>query len=245
MMARKQTDFDLPAYTGPLLDTDQLSTSEVAERYLVSLIFSGQLAPGDKLPSERELAAHFGIARITLRAALRSLESRGFLSIKIGSKGGAWINDVPTIRARWDEWMRTHKDQIREILEYRELVETKIAELAALHRTAKDLRLLEAVHRSELRPRPSPVHPHFGFHDALAKAAHNHYLERAMLTTRAELFVPAGWGLTDTRNQDLGDLHGQLLEAVRAKDAVRATELMRSHIEFAHKPFRTALKRRK
>jgi DNA-binding transcriptional MocR family regulator len=90
----------------------QTRASDLAERYLRSLIFSGRLVPGDKLPSERELAAQFGIARITLRAALRSLETVGFLVIKIGSKGGAWINDPATIRARWQDWMKAHHHEL-------------------------------------------------------------------------------------------------------------------------------------
>lgn len=242
-MARA-SEHPIPPYQGPALSTEQPSASEIAERYLTSLIFSGQLGPGDKLPSERELAAHFGIARITLRAALRSLENRGFLVIKIGSKGGAWINEVGVIQTRWEEWMRTHKDQIREILDFRRVVETEIAALAAQRRTAKDLKLLDAIQGHGARPMVSPVHPYFGFHDALAKAAHNRYLEEAMLITRSELFLPAGWGLADRRRDNVAGVHDRILEAVRDKDPVRAVAEMATHIELSAQPFRAALRRR-
>ena len=233
----------LSLYDGPVLRTDQPSASEVAERYLRSLIFSGQLAPGDKLPSERELAAHFGIARITLRAALRSLEEYGFLVIKIGSKGGAWINDAATIRLRWEDWMRAHKDQIRELLEYRRVVETQIAALAAERRTAKDLKLLTAVEVPGTVPRPTLVHWHFGFHDALAKAAHNRYLEEAMVSIRGQLFVPTDWDLTRHRIHAVEGLHGRILAAVRDKDPVRAAEEMRVHLDISEKPFKIVKRR--
>ena len=178
---------------------EQTRASDIAERYLKSLIFSGQLVPGDKLPSERELAAQFGIARITLRAALRSLETVGYLVIKIGSKGGAWINDAETIMKHWEEWMRTHEHQIGEMLEFRRLVETEIASLAAERRTAEDMELLETVSAQDHHERPSIVHWHFGFHDALASAAHNRYLQQAMMTIRGELFVPIDWVVTGHR----------------------------------------------
>jgi DNA-binding FadR family transcriptional regulator len=217
----------------------QTRPSDLAERYLRSLIFSGQLAPGDKLPSERELAAQFGIARITLRLALRSLETVGFLVIKIGSKGGTWINDAPTITQRWEEWMRAHKHQIAEMLEFRSVVEIEIASLAAQRRTAKDMKLLETTGHVGEEPRPSLVRWHFGFHDALAKAAHNRYLEQAMMTIRGELFVPADWVLTGHRLADIQNVHDQILAAVRDKDPVRAAEEMRIHLEFSDKPFKT------
>jgi len=231
-------------YDGPVLRTDQPSASEVAENYLRALIFSGQLVPGDKLPSERELAAHFGIARITLRAALRSLENLGFLVIKIGSKGGAWINDAETVRARWEDWMLAHREQIKELLEYRRVVETEIASLAAQRRTAKDLKLLETVETYGAAPRPTLVHWHFGFHDALAKAAHNRYLEEAMVSIRGQLFVPADWVLTGHRITDVENVHNRIMEAVRDKDPVRAAEEMRIHLEFSDKPFKIRRRRR-
>ncbi len=230
-------------YDGPVLHIDQPSASEIAERYLRSLIFSGQLAPGDKLPSERELAAHFGIARITLRAALRSLEQYGFLVIKIGSKGGAWINDAATIRSRWEDWMTANKDRIREMLEFRRVVEVQIAALAAERRTARDLKLLAAVEVPGTVSRPTLVHWHFGFHDALAKAAHNRFLEEAMISVRGELFVPTDWDLTRHRIHDVEGLHGRILDAVREKDAVRAAEGMRIHLDISEKPFKVAKRR--
>jgi len=214
--------------------------SDIAERYLRSLIFSGRLVPGDKLPSERELAAQFGIARITLRAALRSLETVGFLVIKIGSKGGAWINDAAIIMARWQEWMKAHEHEIHEMLEFRRVIETQVASLAAMRRTDEELATLEKV-SAPPRREETVTQWHFDFHDALAKAAHNRFLEQAMIEIRGELFVPTDWVMTTSRALDIENLHDRILEAVRDRDSERASLEMSRHLDAADAPFRQAL----
>ena len=217
---------------------EQNRASDLAERHLRSLIFSGRLRPGDKLPSERELAAQFGIARITLRAALRSLETVGFLVIKIGSKGGAWINDAGTVMARWEEWMRAHEHQIGEMLEFRRVIETRIASLAAERRTPEELETLEHIASPGQENRPSIVTWHFDFHDTLAKAAHNRYLAQSMVTIRGELFVPTDWVLTNDRLTDIEGVHDRILAAVRDQDPERAAQEMAAHLEFSDMPFK-------
>jgi DNA-binding transcriptional regulator YhcF (GntR family) len=67
----------------------QNRASDNAKHYLQSLVFSGQLAPGDKLPPEKQLAEQLGIAVSTLRPALKSLEYDGLITVKLGSKSSA------------------------------------------------------------------------------------------------------------------------------------------------------------
>lgn len=240
-MQNQQTQRPLPPDGTVVIAAGQTRASDLAERYLRSLIFSGRLSPGDKLPSERELAAQFGIARITLRAALRSLETVGFLVVKIGSKGGAWINDAESISRRWEEWMRAHKDEVGQMLEFRRLIETEIARLAAERRTPEDLEMLATAEQTSEEDRTSIVRWHFDFHDALARAARNQYLEHAMVAVRGELFVPVDWALTHTRVVTIEGVHDRILDAVRAGDPARAAEEMGAHLDFSEEPFRAAL----
>jgi DNA-binding GntR family transcriptional regulator len=64
--------------------------AQIVER-LTDAIASGDLAPGDRLPSERELAAQLGVSRMTLRQALSTLASRGLVRRAIGRRGGTWV----------------------------------------------------------------------------------------------------------------------------------------------------------
>ncbi len=240
-MPNPQTHRPLPPDGTFVISSGQMRASDLAERYLKSLIFSGRLSPGDKLPSERDLAAQFGIARITLRAALRSLETVGYLVVKIGSKGGAWIADAESISRRWEDWMRAHRHEVTEMLEFRRLIESEIAGLAAERRTPEDLEMLENVEHVPEEDRTSVVRWHFDFHDALAAAAHNRYLAQAMWDIRGELFVPVDWALTHTRVVTIEGVHDRILDAVRAQDPEKAAEEMIAHLEFSEEPFRKAL----
>lgn len=70
----------------------RLSANVVAEQQLRDSILAGRLAPGDRLPVERELAAQFGISRLTLRSALATLAAQGLLQVRQGS--GYTVRDV-------------------------------------------------------------------------------------------------------------------------------------------------------
>ena len=66
-------------------------------------IFSGQLAPGHKLPPERQMAQQFATSRVALREALRSLEQEGMIEIRRGFGGGAFVADFDkALRAMTD-----------------------------------------------------------------------------------------------------------------------------------------------
>lgn len=67
--------------------TSMKLTEGVAE-HIRGMIHRGELGPGDRLPPERELAEELGVARASLRAAIKSLEERGYVVVRRGSRGG-------------------------------------------------------------------------------------------------------------------------------------------------------------
>jgi len=220
------------------ITTEPVTASDKTESVLRALIFSGQLGPGDKLPSERELAAQLSTSRPTLRTALRALEALGFIVVRIGSKGGFWINDAETISKRWNDWMHANKHQIDEMLDFRRWVEVEIARRAAEHRTPEDIEILEACFEPPKADRLSLVRWHMGLHDALAVAAHNKYLEHAMATIRGQLFAPVDTRPVEIRVDDVVSVHVPLVAAVVAGDQKKAVEEMTSLVDRAEGPFR-------
>jgi len=216
---------------GPIRATDN------TEQYLRSLIFSGELAPGDRLPPERELSMLLGTSRVTLRAALKALETLGYVVVKRGSKGGFQINTVEAITARWEEWWHAHQHEIVEMLEFRRLIETEIARLAAIRSTPEDVELLQAAEEWPTEDDASMVRWHSSFHYALAKAAHNRYLEQAMATIKSEIFVPVRHIKLEHSAQEFQNLHQRILEAVRNRDPRCAAEAMARHHDFSDQLF--------
>src|ERR1700729_288292 len=67
---------------------------ETVER-LLTVIKLGMIAPGDRFPAERELAAQLGISRLTLREALRELQRAGYVSCRRGRSGGTFVSYTP------------------------------------------------------------------------------------------------------------------------------------------------------
>ena len=68
-------------------------------------------------------------------------------------------------------------------------------------------------------------------HRAIARAAHSPRLQRGMLEARGELFLPVDQALLEHRDGEVHESHHAILEAIRARDAARAADLARTHIE--------------
>lgn len=209
------------------------TASDSAVRFLRAMIFSGELGPGDKLPPERDLGARLGISRMTLRLALKALESTGYIVTTRGSHGGSRVTDASSLARCWNEWMRQHADELDDIFEYRMTVETRLASLAAERRTEEDLRLMERAVASERRPQDwtSLFRTDIDIHRSIARAARSPRLEQAMLASRGELFIPVDLDRLQDREHQVHDTHEAILKAIRDRDPAAAAEEMRRHIE--------------
>jgi GntR family transcriptional repressor for pyruvate dehydrogenase complex len=209
------------------------TASDSAVRFLRAMIFAGELGPGDRLPPERDLGARLGISRMTLRLALKALESTGYIVTTRGSHGGSRVSDAPSLFRCWRQWMLQHSDELGDIFELRMTVETRLAALAAERRTEEDMRMMEKAVASERPPEDwsSLFHADMDIHRAIARAAHSPRLERAMMAARGELFVPVDFARLDEKHPRIHDTHQAILEAIRARDGARAADEMRRHID--------------
>jgi GntR family transcriptional regulator, transcriptional repressor for pyruvate dehydrogenase complex len=222
------------------------TASENAARHLRALIFSSELGPGDRLPSERGLATQLGISRMTLRLALKSLESDGLIITSRGAHGGSRVADLESLLRCWQVWTDDHEDDLDDIFEMRLTMETRISALAAERRTTEDLETIQAAVESESNgPSPSSLfRTDMDVHRAIARAAHSPRLLQSMLDVRGELFLPVDQALLEHRTGEVHESHRAIFEAIRDRDADRAAELTRVHIEQVRTLVRRALSRR-
>lgn len=222
------------------------TATDSAVRFLRTLIFSGELGPGDKLPPERELSAYLGLSRVTVRLALKVLESTGYLVTTRGAHGGSRVADTASLIECWKAWMRQHMNDLDDIFELRLTVETRLAALAAERRTEEDLAIIEALVAQDRDSRAwsSLFRNDIEIHRSIARAARSPRLEKAMMSARAEFFVPVDLAKLENKGHEVHDSHQAILVAIRNQDPASASEQMRKHIllirELTDRALRTA-----
>jgi DNA-binding FadR family transcriptional regulator len=219
----------------PFTDISPLDTPSAADGVALvirGLIFSGELSPGDRLPPSRDLAARLGISQLTLRVGLRSLEAGGYVVTTRGARGGTRVSDIETISRKWLAWMEAKGDEVRDMWEYREIVECSVARFAAERLTPEELAAVEAALGAAAADSYTAVLRWNGaFHDALAVAAHSSHLARAVVAVRQELFLPVDLLLREHSAEELRAAHAEVFAAVRDREPERAAAGMRAHLE--------------
>jgi GntR family transcriptional regulator, transcriptional repressor for pyruvate dehydrogenase complex len=108
-------------------------------------ILAGRIETGQTLPSERELKEMFRISRGTLREALRVLEQKGLIEIRLGVGGGSVVRavDAGRVSESLGLLIRSQKVSLDHLAEFREGIEGSIAAQAAERRSASDIRKLK------------------------------------------------------------------------------------------------------
>jgi GntR family transcriptional repressor for pyruvate dehydrogenase complex len=203
-------------------------------RHLEQAILSGKLAPGDLLPSEREISSEMGVSRSVVREALGRLASLGLVRSVHGSGTRVEAPNNKPITTGYQILLRRSEVRLAEVAAVRLPLETAIAAEAALRRTDEHIARLVAAQTALASPRgtlEAHVNADLEFHAILAEATGNP-LFGIVLTPIQELLI-------ETRRRTLGrhgaalahEHHDRILEAVRQGDAPAAGEAMRAHLE--------------
>ncbi len=110
-------------------------------------ILSGKIAAGESLPAERELKALFGVSRPTLREALRVLEEKGLIEIRLGTGGGPVVSrpDPGRVTETLARLIRLQKVSLAHLAEFREGIEAQVAARAARRRRPADIERLRGL----------------------------------------------------------------------------------------------------
>jgi len=197
------------------------------------MITSGQLSPGDWLPTETDLAAQLGVNRSTIREGLRVLEHGGLVK-RDGKRLKVAIPHYMELATRASRALVMHQVTFRELWEASETLETMTAFLAVGRIGEDGIRALED-NIKEMRARlddiDSVVSLDIEFHDLLADGADNRALSLAREPISL-LFYPAGKVILSrlhTQSRVL-DAHKRIVALIRKRDAAAVRTWMARHM---------------
>lgn len=212
---------------------ERRSTSVGAEivAHFERLISTGDLTPGTRLPSERDLATTLNVSRTSLREAMHELEVKNMVARR---PGRGTIVTEPTGRAN-DLYERISEGErtLRDVAELRETIEPRFAELAARRITDSTLIALENVLETSRQPldQHESVRQDIAFHMLVAQASQNRLL--VALGTLANEWTASTRALShaDAPSRRLSyEGHQRIYLCLRAHDPEGARQAMLQHL---------------
>jgi len=214
----------------------EIKRKRIYEEVLVQLqeyLLNGDVVPGQKLPSERELAQTFNVNRVSVREALTVLEANGLVERKVGEgtfrTGAVNFEATPLIKA-----ITNKERQVREPIQVRRVIEPQLARLAAQNISDEQLETLRDILRRQeerLKQGKDIIDLDSEFHYAIARATNNSIfvglleaLDNSLVSTRVTSNMAQGGG------QRGYAAHKSIFEALKKRDPDKAEEAMFNHI---------------
>lgn len=196
-------------------------------------IFRDDYKPGDTLPSEKDLSAQLGVSRPVLREALRALETQGFLEIRRGSRGGAYVTDLTNIsfKDNLTDLLRTGKLSMNDITEARLHLEPEVFRQATIHASDTQLEEIRELIKQarNTKDRVKRIQIDSDFHRMVSRASNNPLYHRFMqiIFDFVEVFATT-LEPEDFRIHNEQD-HPEIFNALMDRDGDRVAELVREH----------------
>jgi GntR family transcriptional regulator, transcriptional repressor for pyruvate dehydrogenase complex len=202
-----------------------------------ALLREGRLGPGDRLPSERELCRRFEVSRVTVREALRILETAGLISIKVGARGGAFVTTPTSDRlgAGLADLLALSPMTATEVTEARLVFELGIVPLVVERATAADvaaLRDLTDEHLRWSRVGKYTMDMSAAFHTAVGAATHNNAVAMLVRSFHRPLLMSLREAHTLAPEMGVTGVteHAAFVDAIAARDLPGAEEIIRTHL---------------
>ena len=218
--------------------TRQKLSDQVYER-LWSMIVSGELAPGDLLPSERFLMDKFGVGRPAVREAMQTLSNKGVITISQGERSRMNELNAAVVISQVDEIVKlllsSKPSNLAHLKQVRKILETGAVQLAAQNCTSDDATRLRSL--IEVQHKKSESHKDFilgdiAFHVEIAELSYNPLLRmviQAMLNWLLEYYTPAlRW--SGKERTTLSE-HAKLVDYLENHDSAGAVRLIKSHLD--------------
>lgn len=222
--------------------------SDEVTKQIKALISEGKLRPGDRLPPERELIKQFGISRPSLREALNSLVTMGFLEVKQAKR--TYVKSVASGRMQdpLSALIKSDTQKIYDLIEVRKAMEAWGAYYAAKRATEEDLKEMEGILK-EMRHAIEEGRPWVkedaDFHLVIAQSTHNTIQIHLMSTIYDLLKESVARVLTDQgKMKKLYQQHYRIFNAIRSHSPEKARERALEHLDYVDSIVKTSADRK-
>jgi GntR family transcriptional repressor for pyruvate dehydrogenase complex len=212
---------------------------EIIIKQIKENIEKGELLPGDKLPSERELAQSLSVSRGVVRQAMSVLEAKGIIEIKQGIGVFLIKNERESMLKKLHSIFSETDIHLIELLELRQCIEGQAAAYAAERRNERDLfKIKQALDKLEAAVDKGDVaaDEDFQFHMAVAEASHNSMMVQT-LRLLSDAFIKSLYKarsealLIPGKSQSVVEEHYEIYEAIKNADPERARKALLLHLE--------------
>jgi GntR family transcriptional regulator, transcriptional repressor for pyruvate dehydrogenase complex len=209
--------------------------TEAAFEQLIANVVNGTWAAGDRLPPERDLCQQFGIARTSLREALKAMELVGMLDSRVGD--GTFVCARSEFLSRPLLWAFTGTDhnELQDIMEARTIIEENLAGLAAERASGEEIAQIGGAVQQmcdNIAAGSSILDADMSFHLSIANAAHNEVLKNAVQLLRN---VMRQWLYYKVLIPNVAPAvlkrHQAIYRAIAAHKPNAARSAMRKHLE--------------
>lgn len=218
----------------PLVQKNTL-VDDVADK-IRGTILSGEVRPGEFLPSRKELANRFGVGLSTVHEAIRALSAVGMLASRPGK--GTWVREDALDTLVHPQAIRTRLGELRahKVYEARAVIEIALTEMAAERATSEDVeRIWDAMRRMEdsVEDNAAFVEADLAFHLAVAKAGKNELLEQFYHLLR-KLIVEVIHEMLNLPHvkEDSIPYQRAIVEAIEAGDPEKARQAAVEHMAY-------------
>ncbi len=212
----------------------KINVSDEVFEQMKQKLLHGEFKPGEKIPSENELAEAFGVSRMTARQTVQKLAVLGLVETRLGE--GSYVKEmlpgmcmnqiIPAVYLS--------ENSILEVLEFRTVVEGKAAELAALKATSEDVSALEAIWKRMQKYKDDMKQfsdADLEFHFKLASIVKNSILSETYHIINDVMKISMEYIVSICGNSDGLYYHKLLLDAIKAHDGELAKSIMTEHVD--------------
>jgi DNA-binding FadR family transcriptional regulator len=225
---------------------------ELAAEKIIELISREGLVPGDRLPTEQELADTLGTSRRIVRESIKILSALG--RVRVRKRSGIYVADDPGMFATgmWTPFIPTNLEHVLALFEFRAIQEMNTARLAAERATPVELGLIRdaaalSIAAAERGDMTKFVDADELFHSHIATASHNPMLASAAIAARRLQQQTTVLGLSNTPAgpiQAAAAGHAVISDSIHAGNAAGAASAMEAHVHATRDDYREELQKR-